>query len=361
MEFGVIIIQWIINIHKVFENHFYLFLAIVFLTVLAVIAMVVLLKILAVWISQKTKNKIDDKIFEAITNPLLWIVVLLGINLSIFSLPIHMYFEKRLINIINSLIILFFTVILSRVSRILILQIGKKWTEKTLTKADDELLPLFVKISVIVVYIIGVLWILSLWGVEIAPFLASLGIVGITLGFALKDSLANIFGGISIILDRAFIVGDKVELETGEVGTIMEIGLRTTKFRTYENEIIIIPNAHLASSKIKNYVLPDPTIRVTIKFKLQYGTDIAKAKQIVLRAIKNVETCIDDPAPEVNLLDFSESGLDFFIIFWVGQYSEQWDAKLEAVGKIYKALRRSKMEFAYPKSEVFLRNNIKLK
>ena len=110
--------------------------------------------------------------------------------------------------------------------------------------------------------ILALLFIMNRWGIEIGPLLASLGIAGIAIGFAVKDSLANIFGGIQLIVDKTFKVGDKVELSDGTVGVIQDISLRSTRIRTYDNELIIIPNGKMANEAIKQTKAYDSKIKL---------------------------------------------------------------------------------------------------
>ena len=158
---------------------------------------------------------------------------------------------------------------------------GKKFAAKTKSTMDDSLIPLVEKFTKWFFVIIALLIIFSKWGVDIGAVLAGLGIAGIAIGFAVKDSLANIFGGISLILDKNFKVGDKIKIDSGDVGVIEDIGLRSTKLKDYDNHLIIVPNGKLANSKIVNYVKPNPKL----KFKIDFVKRISQLRKINYRII----------------------------------------------------------------------------
>ena len=110
---------------------------------------------------------------------------------------------------------------------------GDAFARKTKTHIDEVLLPLFHKTNKVIIVMIAVMWILHLWGVDITPYLAGVGISGLVLGLALQDALKNVFGGIALILDKSFNIGDAIRLESGDTGVVQEIGLRSTKILTY--------------------------------------------------------------------------------------------------------------------------------
>ena len=99
-------------------------------------------------------------------------------------------------------------------------------------------------------------------------------------------------------------------LESGEVGEVLDVGLRSTKLRTYDNEVIFLPNSQLANSRIKNFTRPDVSIRVTVNFGVAYGSDVARVKQVVLDAIRELDDILQEPAPQVLFLNMGDFSLD---------------------------------------------------
>ena len=245
-----------------------------------------------------------------------------------------------------------------KILNILISVWGKKWAEKTESTLDDELLPLMHKASNIVAIIIGSFFILDVWKIDVTGLLAGVGVAGLAIGFAVKDSLANIFGGISIILDKAIKVNDVIKLENGSTGTIVDVGLRSTKIRTWNNELLIIPNGTLANSTIQNYKKPDLSVRAEITFGVEYGSDIDKVKEVVERTLKKVPKVVkkDDEKPiQILFLNMGDSALEFKARFWVKNYGDKFSTKIRATEDIYKSLNKSKIGIPFPTRTVYLK------
>ena len=205
----------------------------------------------------KTKTKFDDMIFEHTKKPFFYLVLAYGLKIS----SLHLQLNGIILKIINSVMALVFVFIVIRVIDIMVEVWGVSLTKKTKNQLDEVLLPLFHKSLKVIFIIISFLWILKIWEVDITPYLAGVGISGLILGMALQDSLKNVFGGVSLIFDKNFNIGDPIRLETGELGEIESIGLRSTKMLTYDKELIFIPNGQLANMRIRNYVRPNTRVR----------------------------------------------------------------------------------------------------
>ena len=300
--------------------------------------------------TKRTKTKVDDLIIEKTKK---WAVALFFfIAIRVFIVPL---FNSGLDKINNSVIIFLVTMIAIIVVGILIDVWGRIWSAKTKSTIDDTLLPLFRKLADVIIGIIGVVIILNHWGISVTPFLAGAGVVGIILGFALKDSLANIFGGIALILDKNFQIDDVIKLNSGEKGTIVDIGLRSTKIKTFDNELLVIPNANLAITTIQNFAKPDLSVRVIVEFGVVYGSDIEKVRRIVLDALKKVKGVLKEPVPKVYFNEMGDSSLKFKLFFWVDSYTKRFDAKEEATEIVYNALNKAKINIPFPTQTIYLK------
>jgi MscS family membrane protein len=184
--------------------------------------------------------------------------------------------------------------------------------------------------------------------------LGALGIGGLAIALALNSSLANVFAGIQLILDHSVNVGDKVQLESGETGVLLDIGLRTTVMRTYDNEVISLPNSQLANARIKNYTKPDETIRVGVNFAVAYGSDVAKVKRVVLDAISQLDDILQEPGPQVLFLNMGDFSLDMCARVWVDNYGKQFARKLEMTELVYNTLNESGIEIPFPTRTVHM-------
>jgi MscS family membrane protein len=195
------------------------------------------------------------------------------------------------------------------------------------------------KTTKFLLYVFAFLYLLNQWGLDVRPYLASLGIAGIAIGFAIQDFLKNIFGGISLIMDGNIRVGDKIRLEGGQVGIVEEIGLRSTKMRTFDNELEIIPNGIMANTRLHNYALPSPVNRVVIPFTAAYGEDVKKIQTEVLKVLHLIHLAIKEN-PAVDFVRLGDTTLEFEAIIWVKDYNEATIAKYEANEKIYALLKK---------------------
>lgn len=301
-------------------------------------------------VAGKTKTKVDDLIFEGTKKPLFYLVITYGLKLALLNLEINGWVTK----IINSLLALIFVLIISRSLDIIIKTWGESFAKKTKTNLDEVLLPVFHRATKVVFIVITILWVLHIWQINITPYLAGAGIIGLVLGMALQDSLKNVFGGVSLILDKNFKVGDPVRLESGELGTIKDIGLRSTKMLTYDHEVIFIPNGQLANMKIHNFVKPNTRVRKIVDFSVDYGTDPEQVKKVVLPALKGIKDIFSDPYMDVIFVSMGDSGLHFKARFWV-DWSNAYSKWVEATQVVYAALNSANIGIPFPTRTVYLK------
>jgi len=295
--------------------------------------------------AKRTATQVDDLIVEKIKPPFTYVIWLLGLRAAL--LPLHLQgdaFDK----LIKSIILIVVIWVAVAVADILMGAVLEKIVAKTESEVDDALAPLITKTIKVAIWAVGLVWLLSIWQIDVRPILGGLGIAGLAIGFAIKDSLANIFGGVALILDRTIKVGDKVKLESGEAGYIMDVGLRSTKLKTFNNEIITIPNGQLANSRIQNYGQPDPSLKVVIDFGVSYESDVDLVRKVVSQVIKTMEGIMNDSPVEVLFLSMEDFYLKFSARFWVPDHNQAWNKQLEATDKIFRALKEAKIEIPYP-------------
>ncbi len=325
-------------------------LAILFITIIAAVLLKIILKAVLKPLTKKTKTKVDDIIIKSLSSIVFYVILLIGIKVSLsqFQLTTNVFQ-----NIVNTLLVLILSIFLFKIIGHFADLWMKEWKFKTKTTADERLIPFLQKILKSIVIVLAVIFIFSAWRVNISPFLATAGIAGLAIGLAVKDSLSNILGGLQLVLDRTFKVGDKVELESGEMGIIMDIGLRSTKLKTYDNEMIYVPNGYLANAKIKNFTHPDVSIRVNVEFGVVYGSDTEKVRQVVLDAVRKIDTVIEEPEPIVQFLKMSDFSLDFIARAWVKEYTQAFSTRVRMTDEIYNALNRAGIGIPFPTRTVY--------
>lgn len=305
-------------------------------------------------LARKTKTEIDDLIVQKTSWPISLLLIFIGVKLATIPLLLIGRVDYITHNILNTLIIITVTYIVIVVGNIIIDSWAKKFAEKTKSTIDDSLLPLAHKFLKIIIVLIGLSFILNEWDINVAPYLASLGIVGVVLGFAMQDSLKNVFGGISLILDKNFKVGDVIKLGT-DIGSVEDIGLRSTKIKTIKNEMLIVPNGSLANATLVNLALPDPSLRLILNFGVEYGSDPEKVKKIVLDAVNKLDIVQKEPKAELFFSKMGEFALEFRLRVWIKNYKDTFKAEDHINTAIYDALNKHKIGIPFPTRTVYMR------
>ncbi|MBW2979818.1 mechanosensitive ion channel family protein [Candidatus Woesearchaeota archaeon] len=303
-------------------------------------------------LARKTKIKLDEVLIERTNKPLALLLLLFGVRLSIIPLglleSINIFSDRLVLSLIivvtAYLVVVIFDAIIEASSR--------RWAQRT------SVIKLFYRFSRIVIVLLFLAAVLDLWGIRVGPLLAGLGVAGIAIAFALQTTLGNIFGGVSLIMDNAYRVGDIVKLESGEMGTVYKVGLRSTKIQTWDNEIIIVPNGKIADSRIQNLVQPDRKIRVLVNFGVEYGSDVDKVKKVVRGIIGKLDI-MKDPAPQVLFLEMGDFALQFSARFWVDDITKRFLTREQAVCDIYKTLGKAGIKIAFPTSTVYVKKGKK--
>jgi MscS family membrane protein len=344
----------IAEIYKVIMGNIYLkFLFILVISLVAAfIAKLIMSQVLKP-LAKKTKTMVDDLLIKSVSSIIFYIVLAIGFKIGFQTFQ----FETQIYNsLVDSFLIFFVAFALFRIINNLAQHWLEDWAKKTESTADDRLIPLVEKILKAVVVILAIIFIFDAWDIDISPLLATAGIAGIAIGFAVRDSLANILGGLQLVLDRTFKVGDKVEIESGQMGVVLDIGLRSTKLRTFDNEVIYIPNGQLANARIKNFTVPDLTVRVNVAFGVEYGSDSERVRQLVLETIKKIDGVLEKPVPEVQFLTMSDFALDYVARVWVEKYSDAYNMKLKVTDAIYNALNDAGIGIPFPTRTIFTKS-----
>jgi small-conductance mechanosensitive channel len=180
-----------------------------------------------------------------------------------------------------------------------------------------------------VVFITGLLVLLSALGIQIAPILTALGVGGLAVALALQDTLSNLFAGVHLLADKPIRVGDYVKVADNVEGHVVDIGWRSTRVRMLQNVVVTIPNKRVAESTITNYDMPESRLAVPIRIAVDYGADAELVERILLeestRAVDEVPGLLGEPAPSARLIPgFGEYSLDFTLAVYVKSFTDQF-------------------------------------
>ncbi len=303
--------------------------------------------------AEKTETEIDDRLMGLISGPTYLIIMSIAVYeifKGFFKNPF--LFEKILFTIIT----LFIAWSVVQIIDLIIIGFVEhtKWTKKAKEEFKTNAFPLIINLSRISIFLVAIMIILDKWGINISPLLASAGIVGLALGFALKDFVENTLSGIIILVDRPFKVGDRVELESGISGIIKEINIRTTKIKRYSNDIVIVPNSQMVNARIINYNLPNTIVRADVKISVEYGSDIEEVKKILLKTVKSLKGVLKEPAPSVLFLNMGDFSLDFKVFFYT-DVTKKYELIDKYLTKVYKELNKKGIGIPFPTHTVYLR------
>lgn len=303
--------------------------------------------------ARKTKGDVDEKIVMRVETPIIIIIVLIGVQLAlreVLSTSVYL-FE----NLINTIILFVITYMFIGVSNILFDYYAKAKEKDKMF--HHEFLPLVRSLTKILLVLVAVIIGLQLWGVQVAALVASIGIIGIVLGFAFKDTMSNIFGGIALVSDNSLHKGDILKLDTGEVGEVVEVNLRSTKIKTFDHDYLIVPNGVLANKPFHNLAEPSPVLRVLIPVSVAYGSDVNKVKKVLYKLIEENENILDLPKPSVRFMKMGEYSLDFDFLFYIADYRHKFDMIDQMTTEAYETLAKNNIEIPFPARTIYQPKN----
>lgn len=193
--------------------------------------------------------------------------------------------------------------------------------------------------------------VLSRLGIEMTSFVAILGAVGLAIGLALSGTLQNFAGGVIILLLKPFKVGQVIDAQ-GYLGTVREIQIFHTILNTFDNKTIIIPNGPLSTGSLTNYSIEEKR-RVDWIFGIAYGDSYDKAKEVILRLIKEDDRIMNDPEPFIAMESLGDSSVNIVVRVW-SMANDMWGIKFDMNEKVYKTFAEEGLNIPFPQMDVHL-------
>ncbi len=306
--------------------------------------------------AKDTATEVDDKILSALGYPVFYIILIYGLDFAVSRLP----FNNRLVEGLRGLIFIIGVFVVTLIAYRVVMALLDWYGERLRKRASTanlvrEFIPLTKRITSITIFTLAVIVVLRHFNYDAWSLLTAMGVGSLAIGLAAKETLTNMISGFSIMIDRPFHLGDRIELATGEIGDVQQIGLRSTRIKTFDNTILVVPNSALVNASLVNYCYPDFKVKVRVKVGIAYGSDIERAKQIMLEATKEVPSILQDPAPSVYFTDFGESSLNLLMIFWVVEYTQMLDAKDRVNSMIHERFAKEGIEIPFPIQTVYLK------
>jgi len=315
----------------------------------------VITRFIVLRIFKKTNNTFDEEIFDSIQKPLSFLFIFIGANIAIKFLNIPAEFKEFIVPLIKSgfAFIIFWTLynILTPLTKIL-----NRLTHKFGKELSDDITNFLIKTLKFLVISIGFVAIMNVWGYNISGFLASLGLVGMALALAAKDTASNLFGSLVIFSDRPFKIGDWIMTPDVE-GIVEQIGIRSTKVRTFAQAIVTVPNAVLANSAILNWSRMGKR-RIKMNIGLTYSTSALQMQNIVqdLRSMLQTHKEIHQETIFIYFTDFQDSSLGIFCYFFTKttNWGEYMRVREDVNLKIMQIVENHQASFAFPSRSIYI-------
>jgi len=191
------------------------------------------------------------------------------------------------------------------------------------TEKSKTIKTLFKRAGQIVLILGYAMIVLDHFGIDFTVAVAALGIGGLALSLAAKDTLADAISGIVIMIDQPFRIGDRIEIQgLGTWGDVIEVGIRTTKIHTRDNRLVIVPNSTIGNNQVVNYTFPDPQYRVQMDIGVGYGQDIEDVRRIIVTTLRNVAGILSDRPVDALYIEMGDSTMIFRVRWWIESYED---------------------------------------
>lgn len=296
--------------------------------------------------AKKTQWKGDEVIIDAMRGAPILCFGILGFYSALAYLPLTPAIEILSQKVLLVIIIFAVTLVIARLA-VGFIQLQSSKTAGALPSAS-----LFINVTRIVVFAIGILIILQSLGLSITPLITALGIGGLAVALALQPTLSNLFAGIQIIISKQLEPGDYVELDSGEKGYVTDISWRNTTIRELPNNLIVVPNAKLADSIVKNFNRPQKEMSVLIDVGVSYDSNLEKVEQVTLDVAKKVVQELQEGKSEYEPLlrykKFADFSINFTVIFRVHEYVDKYRAQHEFIKRLHKRYKQEGIEIPFP-------------
>jgi len=336
---------------------------------LSAVAMIVAFLVYFFWrhvivrLTYRTRTELDKSVAENLTFPLTYIVFVIGLR---YALAVGVgklgeeikgsIFYRTYDGVLYSA-----TVLLIAFGIYRFLAGFTRWylrhvAERTASRLDDEFIPLFERLSKLLLLFVGATIILKHFNQDISALVASVGIGSLAIAFAAQETLANMIAGFTIMLDRPFRIGDRIELSSGVIGDVYEIGLRSTKILTFDNTLLVVPNAEISRSTIVNHSYPDPKVKLRLRIGVAYGSDMKRVKEVIMDTLTSHPDILDEPEPMVFFEEFGDSSLNLLYVFWILDYKERFRIIDEVNMAINERFQQEGIEIPFQQIDIHIRD-----
>jgi MscS family membrane protein len=334
----------------------------VYLQAAIIAAVFVILGKIADWVisgiigrfASRSSNDFDDRLVALVHRPVFLSFAILGLGLATKRIGLPETPEFVTLGILKSIAIFIWFSALSRLNNLVVESLRQSSTSKIV---QSGMLTLIYNVLKVLLFAMAIYFIFLAWTIDVTAWLASAGIVGLALSFAAKDTLSNLFAGVSIIMDAPYKRGDFIILDSGERGVVTDIGLRSTRILTRDDIEITVPNGIIGNSTIVNEAGgPSTQHRIRVKVGAAYGSDVDKVLQTLEAVAEANADIVSSPGPRARFRSFGDSSLDFELMGWIADPADRGRVQHELNCGIYKAFIREGIEIPFPQRDLHVRS-----
>ncbi len=304
-------------------------------------------------LTERTETDLDDRVLEIIKRPVFQTVFYYGLTLATRSIEMPDGFSTGVVAVLWTLLSLSWLVAGFRVLRLVLAALARNHERFPLV--EERTIPLFDIIGKMLVLATASYSIVKIWGKDPTALLASAGVLGLAVGFAAKDTLANLFGGFFIVADAPYKLGDFIILPSGERGMVTHVGIRSTRILTRDDIEITSPNAAMANAKIINESGGHSEWeRIRVKIGCAYGSDLEQVCRVLEQVAIDHPEVLNEPSPRVRMRGFGDSCLDFELLCWIEEPVLRGRLLHELNLAVYKAFNDHGIAIPFPQADVHL-------
>ncbi|MBP2017971.1 small-conductance mechanosensitive channel [Symbiobacterium terraclitae] len=312
----------------------------------------------------RSNTTLDDRLVEAGTGPVRWTILALGLRFAMTTLggaipafgpggllAVQFGVAGKLVEGLAAL------TIAALVNALAIAALD--WYLTELAARSDapwsrQLLPTLRKVVTAAIYFLAFSVVLQLFDISISALVATAGVASAAIALASQDTLSNMLGGLVLLIDRPFRVGDVIELTDGRGGTVVEVGLRTTRIRQPDGTALVVPNKDMANTRIINRGQPSSRVAIRQTVSVAYGTDPEPAKRVLLDVMNSHPEVLPDPAPGVWFTQFNSFSLELSMSCWINAGTDRARVTDELNVRILKALQENGIAVPYPTQAIHI-------
>jgi MscS family membrane protein len=307
-------------------------------------------------IAKKTASSLDDHLVKLLSAPVLQTTVIFSLVAAEKVLSLGDSVDQFLDRLLITLLILFWARAWFKATSLILEALSSE--RGRFMVLQPRTVPLFemgIKLGLVTVF---AWFFLALWGIDGTAWLASAGVVGIALGFAARDTLANLISGVSIVADAPYKMGDYIVLDSGERGIVTGLGMRSTRLLTRDDVEVSIPNSVMGNAKITNESGgPKIQHRIRVPVGVAYGTDTSQVIAILEQLAQESSLIVANPAPRIRMRAFGESSLVFELLGWIGHPELRGRAVHELLMAIDKRFREEGIVIPFPQRDLHVRKD----